>query len=105
MEKTISLEQREQQEFAALEMERKDVLAQVGALMLDLEQAKVMLGAVQEKHRGFIQTTLRNRGVTNYSRAQMVGGSILCSMPDEPMGIQMAPPAKPNGGAAAHDAE
>lgn len=99
MEKSFSLDQKEHAALAGLEQERTQALAAIGALMLDLEQARKNLDGSVERQKAFIRQSLAARGIERFDNARLVGGSVVVSLPDEPMGMMptLVPPNGPNG--------
>lgn len=85
MEKTFKLEPKELAAHNQLEQERTQTLAQIGGLSLDLEAAKQRLNSALEHQRSFIRSALIHRGVDQFQAAQIMNGSVICSIPDEPM--------------------
>jgi hypothetical protein len=84
MEKTIALDQKEQTMLAAVDQERTQALAMVGALSLDMEQARKNLDTAAERQRSFIRQALVSRGIERYENARAQNGALIVSMPDEP---------------------
>ena len=74
MEKTIKWEQNEIMQMSNLEQERTKTLAQIGALMMDLETAKKNLEAINERHKSAIQQALQTRGVSQFESARPIQG-------------------------------
>jgi hypothetical protein len=83
MEKVFQLEQKEAALLGQLDQERTQTLAVVGALSLDMEQAKKNLDAAAERQRAFIRQALSNRGVERYENARAANGSLIVTIPDE----------------------
>lgn len=105
MERTFTLEPPEQRALAGLEQEQTQTLAQVGALMLDLDAAKQRLTLVQERQRSFVRSVVSARNIENFADARVLNGQVIVRLPDEPM--LPAPPAgepgaKANGQSKAH---
>ena len=92
MEKTFTLNDKELGALAAVDQERTQALAMVGALSLDMEQARKNLDAAAERQRGFIRQTLSARGVERYENARVQNGTLIVAVPDAPAG------AAPEGG-------
>jgi hypothetical protein len=89
MEKTFQLDARETAQMRALESERTQALAVVGALSLDMENARKNLEAFQERQRGFIRQMLFARDVANYENARLQQGQLVVTIPDL---VMMPPP-------------
>jgi hypothetical protein len=83
MEKTFTLDHKETAMLAAVDQERTNALAMVGALSLDMEQARKNLDSAAERQRSFIRQALSNRGVERYDNARAQNGTLIVSMPDE----------------------
>ena len=88
MEKTFQLDQKEAAMLTQVDQERMQALAMIGALSLDMEQAKKNLDTAAERQRSFIRQTLSNRGIERYENARAANGSLIVTVPD-------APPAPP----------
>ena len=99
MEKTYHLDQKEGSFLSQLEQERVQALAAVGALSLDMEQARKQLDSVADRHRSFIRQTLVSRGVERYDNARAVNGALIVTLPDVPVPEERASPLT-NGHAA-----
>jgi hypothetical protein len=82
MEKVFQLEQKEAALLGQLDQERTQTLAVVGALSLDMEQARKNLEAAAERQRAFIRQALLNRGVDRYENARAQNGSLIVTLPD-----------------------
>ena len=83
MEKSFQLEPREMQNLQALETERKEVLAQIGALSLDMEAAKKKLAGSMEAQKHFLRNALSNRGLDNFQTAKLVGNEIIVTLSED----------------------
>jgi hypothetical protein len=90
MEKTYQLDQREAVMLNQLDQERTQVLAVIGALSLDMEQARKNLDTVAERQRAFIRQALSIRDVDRYENAKTANGTLIVTLPDE-----RGPEAKP----------
>jgi hypothetical protein len=84
MEKLFNLDQKETAMLAQVDQERTQALAMIGALSLDMEQARKTLDTAAERQRSFIRQALVNRGVERYENARAQNGSLIVTMPDEP---------------------
>lgn len=82
MEKTYQLDQKETGQFAQLDQERTNALANVGALSLDMEQARKNLDSAMERQRAFLRHALNARGVEEYLNARMANGAIVVTVAD-----------------------
>jgi hypothetical protein len=83
MEKQYTLEQKEQAMLAGIDQERTNALAMVGALSLDMEQARKNLDNAAERQRAFLRQALANRGVERFDNARVQNGALLVTVPDE----------------------
>lgn len=83
MEKTFQLDQKEAALLGQLDQERTQALAMVGALSLDMEQAKKNLDAAAERQRSFIKQALVTRGVERYDNARAQNTTLIVTLPDE----------------------
>lgn len=83
MEKTIKWEPSEAMQIQQLEQERVNTLAQIGALMMDLDTAKKGLEGVNERHKSTIRQILQARGITQYDSGRPIQGGIVLNVPDE----------------------
>jgi hypothetical protein len=84
MEKAFQLDQKEMVQLQQVDQERTQALAMVGALSLDMEQARKNLDAAAERQRSFIKQVLANRGVERYESARAQNGAIIALIPDAP---------------------
>ena len=82
MEKTYQLDQRESAMLQSLDQERTQALASVGALSLDMEQARKNLDAAAEKQRSFLRQAIMTRGVDRYENARLQNGALVVTVPD-----------------------
>jgi hypothetical protein len=96
MEKVYHLDQKEAAMLAQVDQERTNALAMVGALSLDMEQARKNLDSAQERQRSFIRQALTGRGVDRYENARAQNGALIVSMPDETPALP-GPPAEASG--------
>jgi len=95
MQKAFSLQPNEMNQATALDEERKTVLAQIGALTLDMETARAALPVVEQKRREFLASLVKQYQVGDYRSARLEGSNLICDMPDPP---QAMPPQRVNGG-------
>lgn len=82
MEKMIRWENAELPQMQAIETERIQILAQIGALMMDLDVAKKNLDALNGRHKAAIQQVLQNRGIGQFESARPVQGGVMLQIPD-----------------------
>jgi hypothetical protein len=82
MEKSFALDQKETVLLTQLDQERTQALAMVGALSLDMEQARKNLDTAAERQRSFIRQALIARGVERFDNARVQNGSFLVTVPD-----------------------
>ena len=83
MEKVIQLDQKEQAMLASVDQERTQALAVVGALSLDMEQARKNLETAAERQRMFIRQALSVRNIERFDNARAQNGALIVSVPDE----------------------
>jgi len=103
MEKSFQLDQREASVAQQLDQERTQALAAVGALSLDMEQARKNLDAVAERQRAFVRQAVMTRGIENFVNARTGNGTLVVALPDEPVEMPAPVPTaaeKVNGQAA-----
>jgi hypothetical protein len=93
MEKTINLDHAEQNMLTQIDQERTQALAMVGALSLDMEQARKNLDSAAERQRAFIRQALGTRGVDGYTNATARNGALVVTMPDSqpPLAVERGP--------------
>jgi hypothetical protein len=92
MEKTYNLDQIEQAMLTQVDQERTNALAMVGALSLDMEQARKNLDTAAERQRAFIRQALATRGVDRYENAKAQNGALIVTLPDSPQPVSIATP-------------
>lgn len=100
MEKTFHLDQKEGLFLSKINEERQTALAVVGALSLDMEQARKTLDSVAERQRAFIRHALVTRGVDSYENARAQNGALIVSLADPQAAAAQQPTtavALPNG--------
>jgi len=91
MEKSFQLDHREIAALQQFDQARTQALAMVGALTLDMEQAKKNLETAQEGQRAFIRQALAIRDVDRYENARAANGTLLVTLPDDAL-AEMPPP-------------
>ena len=82
MEKTIKWEHSEAIQMQQIEQERVAVLAQIGALMMDLENAKKALESINDRNKSTIKQILNNRGMDQVESVRPIPGGLLVTVPD-----------------------
>lgn len=82
MEKTIKWEGAEVFQVQQIEQEKTQVLAQIGALMLDLETAKKNLETVNEKFKAVVKQAIQSRGINQFDSARPMPGGVSLTIPD-----------------------
>ena len=101
MEKSFPLDQKEALQLTQLDQERTQALAMVGALSLDMEQARKNLETTAERQRSFVRHALITRGIDRYENARTQNGAIIVTLPDAmPLPLPEAAPKlvdRPNG--------
>lgn len=98
MEKTFQLDQKESGLLAQLDQERTQALAAVGALSLDMEQARKNLDSAAERQRGFIRQCLSTRGVEQFQNARLNNGALVVTMPEAMPQLNLPPAPIPSDG-------
>jgi len=88
MEKSYQLDQREAALLGQMDQERTQALAAVGALSLDMEQARKNLDVVAERQRSFLRQALSQRGIDRYENARVANGSLVVTMADAPVAVE-----------------
>jgi hypothetical protein len=94
MQKAFGLQPNELAEAQQLDEERTRVLAQIGALTLDMETARAALPVVEQRRRQYLAKLVQQYGITEYRGARLENGNLICDLPDGPV---LAPP-RVNGG-------
>lgn len=99
MEKSFPLDQKEAVLLSQLDQERTQALAQVGALSLDMEQARKNLDVAAERQRSFIRQALVARGVERFQNARVQEGALIVTMPEAlpALALEPAPVERVNG--------
>ena len=90
MEKSFALDQKETLFITQLDQERTQALAVVGALSLDMEQARKTLDSAAERQRGFIRQAVSARGLERFENARVQNGALVVTVPDEAMPVAAA---------------
>jgi len=99
MQKAFSLQPKEIAQAQQLDQERTTVLAQIGALTLDMEAARAQLPIVEQKRRQYLAALVQQYGIIDYRAARMENGNLICEVPDEPtVAAPSVHPAHVNGG-------
>jgi hypothetical protein len=98
MEKTFKLEQKELAALEQMQKYRDQVLAQYGALSLEMRTAEQRLSATVEHQQSFLKSALLYRGVEQHRGAQIVNGSIVVTVADEEMPTMGASTIPPSSG-------
>lgn len=83
MEKTIRWENSEEVQMRMIENDRTQILAQIGALMMDLETAKKALDTVNARHKSAIQQALNSHGIGHFESARPIQGGVIISVPEQ----------------------
>jgi phosphoglycolate phosphatase-like HAD superfamily hydrolase len=97
MQKAYSLQSHEINQAQQLDEERKTVLAQIGALTLDMEAARAQLPIVEQRRRQHLQNLVQQHGVTEYRSARIEGPNLICDVPDEQPAQQIPQLGRTNG--------
>lgn len=83
MEKTIRFEHSEMSQMAQIEQERIQALAQIGALMMDLETVKKQLETINERNKAAVRKILSDRGIDNVVSVRPIQGGLVATLPEE----------------------
>jgi hypothetical protein len=99
MEKTFSLDSKEQQMLGGLEQDNLRLNARYGQICREREDLERRIAASEEQQRSFLRNSLANRGVEQFEAAQILNGQLVCRLADQPMLIDGEPikSDKPNG--------
>jgi hypothetical protein len=89
MEKSIAFSPIETALFQQMEQERTNALAQIGALMMDLETAKKNLEMANERRNTFVKQIIAGNGINQFESVRPSREGLVVSIP-EPM-------IRPNG--------
>jgi hypothetical protein len=100
MEKTITFSRSEMMQLQQLEMERQQLLAQIGEIMLNLESARKSLDTCNEKRNQFVRGIILNNGIGQFKSVRPTENGMVVIIPDEEPEPQIA---KVNGGIDAHE--
>jgi hypothetical protein len=84
MEKQFQLSSQESMTMAAIDQARTQALAAIGALSLDMEQARKQLDTAVERQRSFIHAAVGARGIDEFATARVVNNALVVSLPDPP---------------------
>ena len=87
MEKTIKFEHSEMAAMSQIEQKRMQALAQIGALMMDLETAKKMLEQANEENKTTIRKILMDRGIDQVQSVRPIQGGIVAVLPDNKLAV------------------
>lgn len=82
IEKTIKWDSSEESQMKVIENDRTQVLARIGALMMELEEVKKNLEAINGRQRAAVQQVLSNRGITQFESARPIPGGIVLTIPE-----------------------
>lgn len=82
MERTIKWEAGEAAQMTVIEQEKTQILAQIGALMMDLETVKKRLDGVNDRQRAAIQTAIQAHGIQQFESARPIQGGVVLQIPD-----------------------
>lgn len=98
MEKTFQLEQKELAMIGQADQERTQALAHVGALSLDMEQARKNLDAASERQRSIIRQVVANRGIERFESARVQNGAMVVIVPEGTIPSSLSSPAAEGNG-------
>lgn len=83
MEKTIKWDQNEIPVMQSIDNERTQCLAQIGALMMELENAKKNLDTINGRQRSAVQQAISSRGIMQFESARPILGGVVLQVPEE----------------------
>lgn len=82
MERTIKWEPAEDVQMKMIEQEKTQILAQIGALMMDLDLVKQKLQAINDRQRAAIQQVIQSRGIGAFESARPIQGGVVLQISD-----------------------
>lgn len=82
MEKTIKWESSEDMQLKVIENEKTQVLAKIGVLMMDLDNAKRDLESINGRQKAIFQQAIQNKGITQFESARPIPGGIVLQIPE-----------------------
>jgi hypothetical protein len=91
MVRSYSLEPRDLQQHQALEEEKRNLLAQFGALTLDLENIRTRLTGLDTRSRTFLSDLAQQKGISDYRWLRVENQQLVGDVFDPPQ------PANING--------
>ena len=93
MQKAFSLQQFEIAQAQTLEEERRNLLARLGGLTLEMENVRGQIPGLDQRSRSLVQAVAQRAGVPNFLNARIDGGNLVCELPDEPPAAAPSLPA------------
>jgi len=94
MIRSYSLQDYEIQQSQALDTERTQLFAQIGALTLDLEAAKNRRGDLDTRARALIGIVAQRLKLVNYRSIRIENNQLIADLPDEESGPALVRPAR-----------
>lgn len=89
MQKSYTLQPYELDQQRALDDERRNLLAQFGALTLDLEGMRERLKSLDLRGRALVNAVAARHGITEYRQLTIQGGQLIgdiIEQPENPLG-------------------
>ncbi|HZF24035.1 MAG TPA: hypothetical protein VE030_11295 [Burkholderiales bacterium] len=93
MERSFRLLDYEAEQQTRMEQELQNTLANYGALTLQLEAVKARIPQVEERQRTFVGQVAARANAGQFQSARIANGHLICTVPDEPMGLPNPVPA------------
>jgi hypothetical protein len=93
MQKAFSLQPDEVRQAMAIDEERKNLLAQYGALELERKRVRKTLPTLDERQRGLVRTALSRLKIDQFNGARIDNGNLIVDLPDDAAAALPAPPA------------
>ena len=102
MQKAYNLQPDELRQAMAIDDERKNALAQYGAVELERKRIRKLLPTLDERQRTMVRTVLSRLKIDQFNGARIDNGNLLVDLPDEAAAAATAPVAleRVNGTAA-----
>jgi hypothetical protein len=84
MQKAFSLQPHETAQAQALDEERRNLLARLGAATLEMESVRGQLPTLDQRGRTLVQSIAQRTGVREFISARIDGANLVCEVPNEP---------------------
>jgi hypothetical protein len=101
MQKAFNLQPEEIRHASAIDEERKNLLAQYGALELERKRIRKTLPSLDERQRAMVRTVLSRLKIDQFNGARIDNGNLIVDLPDEAVAAAPALVAERVNGAAA----